>query len=218
MSGHSKLGLRNASNFLNILRRKYAREAEESTLLHNKTFMEEESLELYENVVREESSILSPAHSKSKGEPPIDALSEIKPPPKTETTFCDRLITANLEQTLAIYQQDLQILTENKLFLEEKLEVMAEKIRKLRELETSNQLLAAENDRSKEFLAELVREYHDSLHLLFRSQLQQQEAFNSARNKIRMLLKEVGEDYYYIGFVEHWNTHIETLQRQHKQV
>lgn len=41
MNRNSKFGLRNAPDFLNILRRKYAKEAEESTLLHNKTFVEE---------------------------------------------------------------------------------------------------------------------------------------------------------------------------------
>jgi hypothetical protein len=111
---NSKLGLRNASDFLNVLRRKYAKEAEESTLLHNKTFVEEESLELYENAGREDSSILSRQHSKSKEEPAIEMLSEIRSPPPTQNTFCDRLITRNMEQTLAVYQQDLQILTENK--------------------------------------------------------------------------------------------------------
>lgn len=72
---NSKYGLRNATNFLNVLRRKYAKEAEESTLLHNKTFVEEESLELYENGGREESRILSRDHSKSKEEPPLENLS-----------------------------------------------------------------------------------------------------------------------------------------------
>jgi hypothetical protein len=37
---------------------------------------------------------------------------------------------------------------------------MGEKIRKLRELEVSNKLLAAENDQAREFLGDLVREYH----------------------------------------------------------
>lgn len=111
MSAHSKLGLRNATNFLNILRRKYAGEAEESTLMHNKTFLEEESLELYDDAAKEEAPVLSHPHSKSREDPPIEALSEIKPPPKPESSFCDRLINSNLEQTLRIYQQDLEILS-----------------------------------------------------------------------------------------------------------
>jgi hypothetical protein len=41
MSRNSKFGLRNAPDLLKVLRRKYAKEAEESTLLHNKTFVEE---------------------------------------------------------------------------------------------------------------------------------------------------------------------------------
>jgi hypothetical protein len=107
MSSNSKFGLRNGSDLLNVLRRKYAKEAEESTLLHNKTFVEEESLELYESAGREESRMLSGRHSKSKEEPPLEALSEIKPSPAPQTSFCDRLITRNLEQTLAVYEQDL---------------------------------------------------------------------------------------------------------------
>jgi hypothetical protein len=50
MSRDSKYGLRNASDLLNRLRRKYTKgEPEESQYQHNKTFIEEESLELYEN-------------------------------------------------------------------------------------------------------------------------------------------------------------------------
>lgn len=64
----------------------------------------------------------------------------------------------------------------------------------------------------------MVKEYHDSCNLLFRARLQQQEAFNSARNKLRILLKELGEDYYYIGFVEHWNAHLNTLLRHQAQI
>lgn len=52
MSNHSKWGLRNANDFLNVLRRKYTRDHEESTLLHNKTFFEEESLELYDEALK----------------------------------------------------------------------------------------------------------------------------------------------------------------------
>ncbi len=37
--------------------------------------------------------------------------------------------------------------------------------------------------------------------LSFKVKLQQQQAFNSLRNKVRMVIKEVGEDYYYIGFI-----------------
>jgi hypothetical protein len=33
-----------------------------------------------------------------------------------------------------------------------------------------------------------------------------------------MVLKELGEDYYYIGFVEHWNAHLDTLQRHRAQI
>lgn len=79
MSTHSKWGLRNANDFLNVLRRKYARDNEESTLLHNKTFFEEESLELYEEAAKEPPHLLSHERSKSIQEPPIEALSEIKP-------------------------------------------------------------------------------------------------------------------------------------------
>lgn len=75
MNRNSKFGLRNAPDFLNILRRKYAKEAEESMLLHNKTFVEEESLELYENTGKEENKLLSRQHSKSKEEAPLEALS-----------------------------------------------------------------------------------------------------------------------------------------------
>jgi hypothetical protein len=39
------------------------------------------------------------------------------------------------------------------------------------------------------------------MHLAFKSKIHQQEMFNSYRSKIRMVLKEMGEDYYYIGFV-----------------
>jgi FKBP-type peptidyl-prolyl cis-trans isomerase len=95
---------------------------------------------------------------------------------------------------------------------------MGEKIRKLKELDTSNHLLCAENEKSKQFLAELVHEYHESIHLVFKSRLHQQEAFNSMRCKVRMVLKELTEDYHYIGFVEHWNTHLETLQYRHAQI
>jgi hypothetical protein len=33
-----------------------------------------------------------------------------------------------------------------------------------------------------------------------------------------LLLKDLGEDYYYIGFVEHWNSHLDTLHRQRLQL
>lgn len=56
------------------------------------------------------------------------------------------------------------------------------------------------------------------MHLVFKSRLQQQEAFNSMRSKIRIVLKELTEDYHYIGFVEHWNNHLETLQYRHAQI
>jgi len=36
---------------------------------------------------------------------------------------------------------------------------------------------------------------------VFKSRLIQQEAFNSLRQKVRMVLKDAGEDYFYIGFV-----------------
>lgn len=57
----------------------------------------------------------------------------------------------------------------------------------------------------------MIKEYHESMHLAFKSQLHQQEIFNSLRSKIRMVLKDTGEDYHYIGFVEYWNNHVETL-------
>lgn len=38
------------------------------------------------------------------------------------------------------------------------------------------------------------------------------------RSKIRIVLKELTEDYHYIGFVEHWNHHLETLQYRHTQI
>ena len=81
MTTNSKFGLRNGTDLLNMLRRKYAKEAEESTLLNNKTFVDDESLELYENGNKEESRIMSQQHSKSKDGPPLEALSEIKPAP-----------------------------------------------------------------------------------------------------------------------------------------
>ena len=81
MTTNSKFGLRNGTDLLNILRRKYAKEVEESPLLHNKTFVDDESLELYENGNKEESRIMSQPHSKSKDDPPLEAISEIKPAP-----------------------------------------------------------------------------------------------------------------------------------------
>ncbi len=66
MSINSKYGLRNANDFLNRIRRKYAREIEESHLIHNKTFIEEESLELYENVEKEDGDIFSQQSYKGK--------------------------------------------------------------------------------------------------------------------------------------------------------
>ena len=66
MSINSKYGLRNANDFLNRIRRKYAREIEESHLIHNKTFIEEESLELYENVEKEDGDIFLQQSYKGK--------------------------------------------------------------------------------------------------------------------------------------------------------
>lgn len=63
-----------------------------------------------------------------------------------------------------------------------------------------------------------MHEYHDSLHLVFKSRLQQQESFNSMRTKVRLVLKELTEDYHYIGFVEQWNNHLDTLQYYHAQI
>jgi hypothetical protein len=39
------------------------------------------------------------------------------------------------------------------------------------------------------------------MELLFKSQIAQQEAYNSLRSKIRLVIKETGEDYQYIGFI-----------------
>ena len=32
------------------------------------------------------------------------------------------------------------------------------------------------------------------------------------RGKVRIVLREMGEDYYCNGFVEHWNRHVEQCQ------
>ena len=56
------------------------------------------------------------------------------------------------------------------------------------------------------------------MQLAFKSQLHQQEMFNSLRSKIRMVLKDTGEDYHYIGFVEYWNSHVETLMANRRTI
>jgi hypothetical protein len=44
---------------------------------------------------------------------------------------------------------------------------------------------------------------------LFKSQIAQQESFNALRHKLRKVIKDTHQDYHYIGFVNHWNRHIQ---------
>ena len=54
-----------------------------------------------------------------------------------------------------------------------------------------------------------MKESNAAEHSLFKCKIKHQEIFNAFRSKVRMALKETGEDYQYIGFVEHWNRHVE---------
>ena len=54
-----------------------------------------------------------------------------------------------------------------------------------------------------------MKESNAAEHNLFKCQIKHQEIFNAFRSKVRMAIKEIGEDYHYIGFVEHWNRHVE---------
>ena len=38
------------------------------------------------------------------------------------------------------------------------------------------------------------------------------------RNKIKKVIKETGEDYHYIGFVSHWNRHVEQLSKDRQTI
>lgn len=80
--------------------------------MHNKTFIEEESLELYENGNKETDN-----GGKEEEEEVMEELSEIKSVKKVEDSFCDRLIVKNMEETLKLYEEDREILAENKAFL-----------------------------------------------------------------------------------------------------
>lgn len=81
--------------------------------MHNKTFIEEESLELYENVNKETNN----GGKEEEGEEAMEELSEIKSVKKIEDSFCERLIVKNMEETLRLYEEDREILAENKAFL-----------------------------------------------------------------------------------------------------
>lgn len=80
--------------------------------MHNKTFIEEESLELYENGNKETDN-----GGKEEEEEVMEELSEIKSVKKVEDSFCDRLIVKNMEEKLKLYEEDREILAENKAFL-----------------------------------------------------------------------------------------------------
>lgn len=47
----------------------------------------------------------------------MEELSEIKSVKKAEDSFCDRLIIKNMEEALKLYEEDREILAENKAFL-----------------------------------------------------------------------------------------------------
>ena len=64
----------------------------------------------------------------------------------------------------------------------------------------------------------LVKEYHASNLLLFKNKLGQQERFNALRREIWIVLREAPGNHEYIGFVDHWNSHIAQMVEDHKMV
>ena len=55
-------------------------------------------------------------------------------------------------------------------------------------------------------------------HELFIQKIKQQQCFNSMRYKARIVLKELGEDYYYQGFADLWNRHIQQYVQDRNSV